>query len=107
MSARAILADCPRELIDACGYYGKEVPGSFLELWEYCDISDPEARRIFSEFAKGFGKGYRADQIRQCEYYMTLMSERRLQISERVGVQKKLVITLTLCVTLVIIILLI
>ena len=107
MSARDILREAPRDLIAACGYPYEQAGPCLLDFAENCQISDVEARLIFFEFARSFGKNYRDEQVRECEYYIERMEERERVVSQRLPVQKKLVFALTLCLTLILAILLI
>lgn len=107
MSARDILNKLPRELMNNCGYSDATAPQGFYDFAVACEVCDREAKEILLEFAATFGKSYRAEQLRQCEYYVERMSERELELSQKLPVQKKLVLTLVLSVTLMIVILLI
>ena len=107
MSARDILNKLPRELMNDCGYSKAAAPQGFCDFAVACEVCDQEAKEILLEFATAFGKSYRTEQIRQCEYYVERMSERESEISQKLPVQKKLVLTLALSVTLMLVILLI
>ena len=106
MSASDILLKMPRKLKDDCGYGKGTEECSLLSFALACEIEDNEAQAIFIEFARSFGKNYRAEQIRECEYYIGLMEERERQIASRLPSQKKLAFALIVCATLAVLILL-
>lgn len=106
MSARDILRAAPRDVIEDCGYPYEQAENCLLDFAESCKIADDEARMIFIEFARSFGKNYREEQVRECEYYIERMEERQRLICQRLPTQKKLAFALTLCLTLILAILL-
>jgi hypothetical protein len=106
MSARDILVKMPQKLKEDCGYTKETEDGSLLSFAMACHIEDAEAQAIFIEFARSFGKNYRAEQVRECEYYIGRMEEREQQIANRLPSQKKLALALIVCTTLVVLILL-
>ncbi|MBP3369279.1 MAG: hypothetical protein J6L85_00875 [Clostridia bacterium] len=107
MSARDILKRLPDELVRDCGCSADVRPESFPELACACEISDDEAKRVFGEFAYAFGKSYRQEQVRQCEYYLDRMCERESEVTQKLHVQKKLAVALSLSATLALVMLLI
>ena len=106
MSSGQILHSLDRELLWACGYRGDEPPSNFLELVGECDIADGSAKEILLEFFSEFGKSYRAEQIKRCEYYLDRLSKHERLVCSRAADQKKLYATLCLSLSLVLVILL-
>ena len=106
MSAREILLRMPQGLKSDCGFDGQTDEASMISFADACKIEDDEARAIFIEFARSFGKNYRAEQVRECEYYIGRMEQRERQIANRLPSQKKLAFALIVCATLGILILL-
>jgi hypothetical protein len=95
MPCREIMRGCPREILDLCGYGREMPPEDFLELYYSLEISDSEADRIFFDFANDVGSSYRAEQVKRCEEFLALMSERERYIASRAPIEKKLVLTLS------------
>ena len=94
MPLSAILARCDERLLRQCGYHGSLPPADFSVLLEGCRIADPAAAEILCSFGAEFGRGYREEQAKSCEYTLSLLEERRQALSERLPVQKKLYSTL-------------
>lgn len=94
MPLSAILARCDERLLRQCGYRGSVPPTDFPTLLGGCQIADPSAAEIFGSFGEEFGRGYREEQAKGCEYALALLEERRVALSERLPVQKKLYSTL-------------
>lgn len=96
MSGEIILERCEDELLASCGYSSAVRPKSFLEFFENCTIADDECKRIFGDFCRGFGKGYRDEQLRSCEYCLSLLTARAEVISNKNAAKKKIIIAATL-----------
>ncbi len=107
MSAPDILSKLSHELMRDCGYLRTDTPQGFWDFAVACEVCDREAKEILLEFAGEFGKSYRPEQIRQCEYHIERMSERESGLSQKLPVQKKLVLAVGISVTLMLVILLI
>jgi len=97
LPASEIISRCDAELLASCGFHAQTRPEKFERLFELCVISDAETKEILSGFAAGFGKGYREEQIKECEYYIELLCERREKLYEELPKKKKL--NSTLCVS--------
>ena len=89
-----ILSRCDRDLLKQCGYRGMGAPTDFCQLLDGCLIADREAEEIFCSFGEEFGRGYREEQTKACEYTLGLLEARRAALSEKLPVQKKLYSTL-------------
>ncbi len=92
-----ILRKCDRELLVACGYERDLVPRNLEELFAGIEHWDPVCESTMRGFSVEFGKGYREEQVRSCEYHAELLEERREALSARLPERKKLYSTL--CVT--------
>lgn len=92
-----IIRGCDRELLTGCGFRGDIPPLTLDELIGRCEIVDGEIRETVKEFADSFGKGYRDEQLRECDYYIELLCERRRRIADELPKRKKL--NTTLCVS--------
>lgn len=106
-SGGEILRGCDPALLLACGYCGVGAPRGFLEFFENSEITDGECREIMREFAQSFGKSYKSEQVRRCKYCLGRMEARQQAIANTLPKQKKLVLTLTVALTLMLVILLI
>ena len=93
MSGPLILASCDEALLARCGYSGRERPTSFCELMQGCEIGDGECARIFGDFCRGFGKGYREEQLRSCERCLDMLSARTEQLIGEVSAKKKIIVS--------------
>ena len=92
-----IILGCDRELLAGCGFRGDIPPTTLSELIRQCDIKDREICETVKGFADSFGKGYREEQLRECDYYIELLCERRRRIADELPKKKKL--NTTLCVS--------
>lgn len=106
MSATEILSRCDESLISDCGCFlpKKELEG-FKDLINACTISDSVIRKTVTDFFESFGKTIRAEQIKECEYYIQLISDRRKYLAETVPKKKRVNATLCVAASLAIIIL--
>ena len=102
-----IFARCSRELLGSCGWLDERTPESFDELFSSCEISDKEARNIVFEFCSEFGKNYREEELRRCDFAINALEGCRERIFSELAKKKKLNITLCLSGALALIILLI
>ena len=84
-----ILASADPLLLRACGYERMETPTELSELLEGCRIRDEESYRLMTSFSAEFGRGYREEQKRECEYYFSLLEQRRQAISEALPLKKR------------------
>ncbi len=92
-----ILRKCDRELLLGCGYRRDLVPKNLADFLAGIEHWDPECEGIMRSFSVEFGKGYRDEQVRSCEYHAELLEARREALSARLPERKKLYSTL--CVT--------
>lgn len=86
-----ILARADPSLLNDCGYLGaeEERPKNFEALVASCSISDTVCRDLVQKFAAEFGKGYREEQLRECDYYMALLDKHREELASRLHGKKK------------------
>jgi hypothetical protein len=90
-----IFSECPSEIYRECGYVG-ECPTCVSHFFNGCRVCDGVSHKIFSQFCKEIGRGYRNEQIRVCEYYLTLLEDRRNALSKALPNRKKRIRTLFL-----------
>ena len=102
-----IFQGCSRELLRSCGWRKEECPRSTEELFACCKINDKEARRIISEFCSDFGRNYREEELKRCDFCITALEKCRERLTGEVPNKKKLNLTLCLSSALALIILLI
>lgn len=96
-----------KRLLAGCGYCEKELPCNINEMRSFSFVGDDEVKGLFCEFLSEFGVGYREEQIKLCERYEELLSERREKISAELPIKKKRNVTLCITGTLIPVILLI
>lgn len=94
MPVSQILSRCEPDLLRRCGYGGNDAPEDFAALWRNSRIHDPATARILWDFGNAFGRGYREEQTKSCEYCLSLLEERRQVLSEQLPIQRKLYSTL-------------
>lgn len=94
-SAEIILA-CDAELLESCGFYNCSLESGFDGLARDCDIYDSECERLTIDFLNSFGRCYREEQIRECDYYLSLIDRRREELFCELPKKKKL--NSTLCI---------
>lgn len=97
LPASEIIARCDRGLLSECGLTEGYLPQSFEEMFERCALKDSETAEILQSFASSFGKGYREEQLKECDYYLALLCDRRQKLSDELPRKKKL--NSTLCVS--------
>ena len=84
-----ILRRADADVLRACGYEEKLCPESFEALWSGCVIRDGECAEWMRCFSLEFGKGYREEQRRGCEYYEALLEQKREALSADLPMRKK------------------
>ncbi len=68
-----ILAGCNPHVLADCGADGMRFSDFSALLSRASGELPQEARRLLACFGKELGRGYRADQLRHCEQYITLL----------------------------------
>ena len=84
-----ILRRADTELLRRCGYGGESNPESFDALWSGCVIHDGACAEWMRDFSREFGKSYREEQSRGCEYYEALLEQRRETLISELPMKKK------------------
>ena len=102
-----IFERCDREALLLCGWTAEEPPSTFGELFDCVRIGDKEAEKIIFEFCSDFGKNYREEQLKRCDGCISALERRGECLSGEVPNKKKLNLTLCLCASAALIILLI
>ena len=97
LPAAQIIRRAERGQLIACGFTGESVPESFSELFSLIEIRDEESARITRSFCEGFGRSYREEQIKEMDYYISLLCERSERLAGELPKKKKL--NSTLCVS--------
>ena len=92
-----ILAACEPSLLEECGYGGRDAPGDLLQLFLACQVYDAETLQIAVRFAEEFGRGYREDEVRACDYALSLLEERRARLAADIPTKKKRNTVLSVC----------
>lgn len=106
-TASEILRERYEDIVDGLGYpEGKEAPKSFIEMCEGCEMSDSTVRDILIEFAQGFGKHYRREQSEDCQITLEKLRFRVSQLEKELPGRKKMIFSICISVSLVLIILL-
>ena len=95
------------ELLFACGWRREEAPQALDELFSCCFVSDKEAKSVISEFCSDFGRNYREEQLKRCDACITALERCRERLEGEAPDKKKLNLTLLLCASAALVILLI
>ena len=103
---REILARCDASVLRECGYPADVSPKSFSAMLEASSFCDGECERIAHAFAEGFGRGYREEETRGCEYYLAQLQAYKETLSKKLPAQKKMNATLSICAALALVLLL-
>lgn len=92
-----ILAGCEAEALAACGYFGADTPSDLLTLLSHSTVHDPPTLAIVTRFAEEFGRGYREDEVRSCDYALSLLEARRATLAGELPLKKKRNAVLCVC----------
>ena len=84
-----ILRGCGKKELSACGYTESFVPSDLEQLVAGCHISDAAARKLFSDFASEFGRGYRNEQLKACDYYLSMLEDHRKKLASSLPSKRK------------------
>lgn len=101
-----ILARCDAQILSDCGYIGQIAPRSFEDLLSASVLCDGETESIVRGFCEEFGRGYREEQTRAFDYYLSMLESRRKLWNEKLPARKKMNATLSICAALAIVLLL-
>ena len=85
-----ILGRCDAALLRGCGYTADEPPEDFGQMLARCSIRDGESAALLRSFSEEFGKSYREEQSRGCEYYFSLLNGRRETLAARMPTQRRI-----------------
>lgn len=102
-----IFARCDTHLLNDCGFRESVPPENLVVFLQGCDIRDRETEEILTGFSEAFGRCYRDEQVRECDYYISLLCDRREKLANELPKRKKLNSTLCISGALAIVILLI
>jgi len=105
MPVSQILQRADQSLIEACGCSARGAE-RLDDFFVRCEISDKEAYDILQKFANDFGKGYREEQLRECDYYLDMLIRRREELAAHLPKKMKLDATLCICLALAVAVLL-
>lgn len=92
-----ILMGCEISLLSECGFGGEEHPENFRELYGKSVFSDDVLCGVIGSFSDEFGYGYREEELRRCDYYISILSDRLKLLRDEVKKKKK--VNTTLCVS--------
>ena len=107
MSASEILQAFGAEKIRKCGYPDENAfPQSFFEMSENCVIPDAECRDTFLNFSRGFGQGYRQQEVQRCEEYIERLRKKESEQASALAAKKKMIFGVSIGATLILLILL-
>ena len=94
-----ILACCDRRLLADCGADGMGFSDFSALLLEASGELPREAVRLLECFGKELGRGYRADQLRHCEQYMTLLERECRLLREALPRREKTLLVLPIAIS--------
>ena len=108
ISAPQIFSNMGEKMIKSCGYdvsFG--IPENFLDMYLRCDIPDAVTKNAFFDFATGFGKSYRAQEVQKCDICAEKIRKREQELSAKLPMKRKMIFGISVCASLVLLILLI
>lgn len=92
-----ILLRCDASVLHECGCVATVAPKSFSAMIEASSFYDAECERLAHAFAEEFGRGYREEVMRGCDYYLAQLTSHKEMLSKKLPAQKKLNATLSIC----------
>ncbi len=92
-----ILCSCEHEELEGCGYFYDKPPSDLLHLVAKSTVHDVSTVAIVSRFAEEFGRGYREDEVRACDYALSRLEERRASLAAELPSKKKRNTALCVC----------
>ena len=92
-----IFERCSRDVLSSCGWREERAPLGFDELYSCCRIDDKDAKKVISEFCVGFGRNYREEELRRCDFAIETLGRCHRRLVGEASKKKKLNLTLCLC----------
>lgn len=93
----AILSRCDVTLLSACGYGGGQEAPDFSDFLEGCELClSADERQILRDFSGELGRGYRAEQVKVCEYYIARLDRVREELERELPKRRKMIRTVCL-----------
>ena len=109
----SIIKQCGKNLLSDCGINYENIndfssDSLFSDLIESCDFYiDGEAIEILQKFGQEFGKTYRDEQLRSCDYYTSELVKYREKIAQEIPKERKMRFAICFCISMSVILLLI
>lgn len=96
-----IIAQCDPKLLEECGINVKGKKEVFLShlVQECVFYIDPEAIDVIKKFAHEFGKSYRDDQLKSCDYYISELTKYREKIVGELPKARKMRFAICFCIS--------
>ena len=96
-----IIALCDSKILEGCGIDLKGKKEVILsELLQDCDFYiDIEAVEILKKFGDEFGKTYRDDQLKSCDYYISELIKYREKIGQELPKERKMRFAVCFCIS--------
>ena len=92
-----ILGGCGAEELAACGYTVEGAPADLSTLLSHVTACDTPTLETVSRFAEEFGRGYREDEVRACDYALSILDARRATLADELPLKKKQNTVLCVC----------
>lgn len=89
-----ILAECDREMLDACGFSGDCY--SLEELFESAKYLDAEIYDALRSFAAELGRGWRESQVKLCDRCLSILAREHERLSSDLPRARRAVMTLSM-----------
>lgn len=96
-----IIGQCDSKLLEECGIYLKGKKEMFFsQLLQNCTFYiDAEAIDIIKKFANEFGKSYREDQLKSCDYYISELIKYREKTVGELPKERKMRFAICFCIS--------
>ena len=106
MSISEILRFCDKGILERCGYEDDGLPMTLLDFASKIDVPDSESKRAVDSLVKDFGSSYRQEQVDKCERCISALRKREDSMARALPIRKKVIISVCVCSSLVLLILL-
>jgi hypothetical protein len=94
-----ILSGGDRALLEAC--MSPANAADLPAILASCEIYlDGDAKRILDSFVREIGAGYREDQLKRCDYFISSLRAQRERIAASLPLRTRLCATLCICIAL-------
>ena len=93
-----IIDRCDKNILENCGIWTSCEQDSLGEVIGKCDFCiDEEAIDTLKKFGEEFGKTYREDQLRSCDYYISELVKYKEKLAQEIPKEQKMRLAVCFC----------